>query len=174
MLRLALFPVLILAMSFNLGQADAHFFGASKQVDNYQVVFSPSPFNPIAGDNSTYLNFSVLDNGSNIFNIHSAVVILEKGSGFPVGQFPYRLYEFSDISIPYSFSKAGDYIVTLQTRVTGDEKYQTEPLEASFDLTVVSATGQNIPIDELMLFYVTPAATVIAGIVIYLHSKGRL
>lgn len=174
MLKLALFLVLITATSFHVGQADAHFFGATKQVDNYQVIFAPYPFNPVAGSNSTYLNFSVLDNGSNIFNIHSAVVIVEKESGTSVGQIPYKLYEFSDVSIPYTFSSAGNYIVTLQTRITGDEKYQAMPLEASFDLTVMSPSGQGIPVEELMLFYVTPAAIAIAGIAIYLHSKGKL
>ncbi|MGI0036972.1 MAG: hypothetical protein ACRD99_01280 [Nitrososphaera sp.] len=173
-MTLALFLVLVLATPFQVGQADAHFFGATKQIDNYQVVFSPFPFNPVAGSNSTYLNFSVLDNGSNIFNVHSAVVIAEKDSGSPIGQIPYKLYEFSDISIPYSFSNAGDYIVTLQTRITGDEKYQAMPLEASFDLTVASPGGQSIPIQELMLFYVTPAAIATAGIAIFLHSKGKL
>lgn len=173
MLKFVVFLVGVLVL-FHLGQADAHFFGATKQVDNYQIVFAPYPFNPVAGSNSTYLNFSVLDNGSNIFNIHSAVIIVEKSSGTPVGQIPYKLYEFSDVSIPYSFSNPGDYVVTLQTRITGDEKYQATPLEASFDLTVESPNGQSIPIEELMLFYVTPAAIAIAGIAIYLHSKGKL
>jgi hypothetical protein len=173
MLRLALVLVLI-TLTSHAGWADAHFFGATKQVDNYQVIFAPSPLNPVAGSNSTYLNFSVLHNGSNIFNIHSALVIVDKDSGTPVGQMPYRLYEFSDISIPYTFSSAGDYTVTLQTRITGDEKYQTMPLEASFDMTVMSPDGQGMPVEELMLFYVTPAAIAIAGISIYLHSKGKL
>ena len=154
-------------------QADAHFFGATKYLDNYQITFAPYPFNPVAGSDST-LNFSVLDNGSNIFNIHSAVVVVEKSSGTPVGQIPYKLYEFSDVSIPYIFSNPGDYVVTLQTRITGDEKYQTTPLEASFDLTVENPNGLRIPIEELMLFYITPAAIAIAGIAIYLHSKGKL
>lgn len=174
MLKLALFLVLITVTSLHAGWADAHFFGATKQVDNYQVIFAPYPLNPVAGSNSTYLNFSVLHNGSNIFSIHSALVIVDKDSGTPVVQIPYRLYEFSDISIPYTFSGAGDYTVTLQTRITGDEKYQAMPLEASFDLTVMSPGGQGIPVEELMLFYVTPAAIAIAGIAIYLHSKGKL
>ena len=173
MLRLVVIMMAALMLVY-VDQADAHYFGATKQVNNYQITFAPYPFNPVAGSNSTYLNFSVLDNGSNIFNIHSAVVIVEKITGTPVGQIPYKLYEFSDVSIPYSFSNPGDYVVTLQTRIAGDEKYQATPLEASFDLTVESANGLRIPIEELMLFYVTPAAIAIAGIAIYLHSKGKL
>jgi hypothetical protein len=171
--------MLVAAMALALvlqsgGYASAHFFGATKQVGNYQIVFLPSPANPVAGSNSTYLNFSVLENGSNIFNINSALVITKKESpDTPVGQIPYRPYEFSDISLPYTFAEPGNYVVTLETRITGDEKYQAEPLEASFDLTV-DRPGQGIPIDELMLLYVTPAAVAIAGIAIYLHSKGKL
>lgn len=171
MLRLAVLMFAAIAATFVISQADAHFFGATKQVDKYQIVFSPSPVNPRAGNNSTYLNFSVLENGSNILNIQSAVVVTEKNSGNPVGQLPYRLYEFSDISIPYTFSEPGSYTVTLQNRITGDEKYQAVPLEASFDLKV---DGPGIPIDDLLLIYVTPAAVAIAGITIYLHSKGKL
>ena len=173
MLKLVVIMMAALVL-FHLDHADAHFFGATKQVDNYQIIFAPYPFNPVAGNNSTYLNFSVLDNGSNIFNIHSAVVIVEKSSGTTVGQIPYMLYEFSDVSIPYTFPNPGDYVVTLQTRIAGDEKYEATPLEASFDLTVESPNGQSIPIEELMVFYVTPAAIAIAGIAIYLHSKGKL
>lgn len=172
MLRLAVLMFAAIAVTVVMSQADAHFFsGATKQVDNYQIVFSPSPANPRAGNNSTYLNFSVLENGSNILNIQSAVVITAKNTGNPVGQIPYRLHEFSDITIPYTFSEPGSYTVTLLSRISGDEKYQAVPLEASFDLTV---DGPGIPIDDLLLIYVTPAAVAIAGIAVYLHSKGKL
>lgn len=156
------------------GQADAHFFGATKQVEEFQIIFAPYPDNPIAGSNSTYLNFSVIQNGTNIFNIHSAVVIELKDTNTVVDQIPYKQYEFSDISIPYVFSEAGNYVITLQTRIIGHEKYQAVPLEASFDLEIVSEGIQGIPVDELMLFYVTPASIAIAGIAIYLHSRGKL
>jgi hypothetical protein len=174
MLRHLVFVGIALAFLFQVSQVDAHFFGATRQVDQFQVIFAPYPDTPIAGSNSTYLNFSVLENGSNIFNIHSAVVISAKDTGTPVGQIPYRQYEFSDISIPYVFSDPGSYTVTLQTRITGNEKYQAMPLEASFDIAVDSMGRQGVPIEELMLYYVTPAGAAIAGIAIYLHSKGKL
>jgi hypothetical protein len=173
MLKLVLLVATIVFL-LHAGKADAHFFGQTKQIENYQVIFAPFPDIPIAGSNSTFLNFSVLENGSNIFNIHSAVVIAEKESGGRVAQIPYRQYEFSDISIPYAFSEPGRYVVTLQTRIAGDDKYQAIPLEANFDLAVERAGSSGIPIEELLLFYVTPAAVAIAGIVIYLHSKGRI
>jgi hypothetical protein len=142
------------------GLAYGHFFGATKNIENYQVIFSPSPSIPIAGDNNT-----------NIYNIYSALVVTEKQSGNIVGQVPYKFQEFSDMSIPYHFNDTGNYVVTLQTRVAGDEKYQNSPLVASFDISV---GNQLIPFDELMLFYITPATAIVAGLAIYLHSKKKL
>jgi hypothetical protein len=151
--------------------AYGHFFGATKNIDNYQVIFAPIPSTPIAGDNSTALNFSVLENNSNIYNIYSAMVVTEKESGDIIAQVPYKFQEFSDITIPYTFNDTGTYVVTLQTRIAGDEKYQDNPLVASFDISV---GNQLIPFDDLMLFYVTPAAVAIVGIAMYLHSKKKL
>jgi hypothetical protein len=153
------------------GLAYAHFFGATKNIDNYQVIFSPSPSTPIAGDNSTSLNFSVLENNTNVYNIYSALVVTDKQSGDIVGQVPYKIQEFSDITMPFNFNHTGDYVVTLQTRIAGDEKYQNSPLVASFDISV---GNQLIPFDELMLFYVAPATAAVAGLAIYLHSKKKL
>ena len=147
----------------------AHFFGATKNVDNYQVIFAPSPSTPVVGDNSTSLNFSILENNTNIYNIHSAVVVTEKNSGRIVEQIPYRVYEFSDITLPYTFN-ATDLSYNPSNTDNGDEKYQNTPLVASFDISV---GNQLIPFDDLMLFYVTPATIAIAGIAIYLHSKKR-
>jgi hypothetical protein len=31
-----------------------------------------------------------------------------------------------------------------------------------------------MPVEELMLYYVTPASIAIAGIAVYLHSKGKI
>lgn len=171
MYRIAMASLVIMILLSQTLRAEAHFFGQTKRVDEYEIVFAPAPASPVAGSNSTYLNFSVLYNGSNIVNVNAALVVADKQSDMPVGQIPYRLYEFSDISFPYTFSEPGSYVVTLQTRITGDDKYQATPLEVSFDLDV---GGRGIPFDELVLFYVTPAAVAIAGVAIYLHSKKKL
>jgi hypothetical protein len=174
MSKLSLIIVLaicILLIQTGVIVAYGHFFGATKNIDNYQVIFAPNPTTPIAGDDSTSLNFSILENNSNIYNIYAAMVVTEKESGDIIAQVPYKFQEFSDITIPYTFNDTGTYVVTLQTRIAGNEKYQANPLVASFDISV---GNQLIPFDELMLFYVTPATVVIAGIVIYLHSKKKL
>ena len=150
--------------------AYAHFLGATKEVDRFQIVFQPYPQTPIINTNST-LNFSVLKDGYNINNIYSAVTMVSKKDGHVIFQDPYRFYELSDITVPYRFNQTGDYVLTLQTRITGDPKYQSQPLEASVD---ISAFPPGIPLDELMLYYVTPAAAAIAGIAIYMRSRGKL
>jgi hypothetical protein len=88
-------------------EAYAHFFGGTTlDVDKYQVTFVPYPETPVAGNNSTtQLNFSVLQNNTNIYNIYSALTIAKKGSGEVIVQYPYRLYEFSDITIPITSMK---------------------------------------------------------------------
>jgi hypothetical protein len=169
---LVLLPIAVLIW-LNSGSAQGHFFGETRIVDGYEIIFAPSPTIPQVGSNATYINFSVLKNGSNIFGIYSAMVITEKSSGEIVEQVPYTLYEYSDMTIPYTFQKPGSYVITLQTRVPGDEKYQATPLLASFDL-LVESPNQLIPIDELMLYFVTPAAVVITGIAIYLHSRKKI
>lgn len=160
---LLLVPAILFAGA--LVPAHAHFFGATQEIGGYQVVFMPYPDSPVTGESST-LNFSILANGSNIYNVYTAVVVTKGGE--PLHQEPYRLYETSDVTVPYVFAESGDYVVTVQTRIPGDEQYESEPLSASFD---VSAGPPGMPLDELMLYYVTPAAVAIAGIAVYLHSR---
>ena len=105
---------------------------------------------PTVGDNSTTLNFSVLENNTNIYNIYSAVIITEKNSGRIVEQIPYRVYESSDITLPFTFQNTTDYTITHQTRITGDEKYQATSLVASFDIVVVDSSSL-IAFNELVL-----------------------
>ncbi|MEM3159377.1 MAG: hypothetical protein QXJ74_01200 [Nitrososphaera sp.] len=158
-------PLALVLLLLAAKPADAHFFGDTKEVDGFQVIFAPYPDNPAIGENST-LNFSVLQNGANLFNIHAAVKV-EKSTGEVVLQEPYRQYEISDITVPYVFEESGDYKVTVEARIPGDEKYQAQPLTATFDLTTFS----GLPLDELLIYYVAPAAAAIAGIAFYLHSR---
>ena len=150
--------------------AYAHFFGISKHVDNYQIVFQPLPIVPAANEDST-LNFSILDkDNANVNNVYAALSIREKDTGKVVGQVPYKFYEFSDITIPYKFTNNTDYIATLETRINGDPKYQDNPLISSFDISV--RTSQFVtPFAQTMLYYVTPATVAVAVIAIYLQSR---
>ena len=85
--------------------AEAHFFGGVTRDldDGYQVLFVPFPGNPKAGDNSTSLNFSILRDGDNIYNVDVSFTIKNRDSGNVEEEFPYKFYEFSDITLPYNF-----------------------------------------------------------------------
>ena len=176
--------VLVLAIFLQIGEeallfslyapAHAHFFGATKTVNGYQIVFQPAPSVPLAGDNSTLLNFSVLDkDNQNVNNIFASLIIKEKNSGNVVKVFPFKFYEFSDLTFPFSFKKIGDYVVTLQTRINGDPIYGDNPLSVDFDLSAGNP-NQIIPFDELITYYVIPASVVILAIAIYLRRKNKI
>ncbi|MPZ07108.1 MAG: hypothetical protein GEU26_11955 [Nitrososphaeraceae archaeon] len=157
---------------FGINLAYGHFFGDNKTIDGFRVVFLPFPPGPTAGENTT-LNFSVLDEeNSNINNIFSALIIKEKGSNRVIEQIPYKRYEFSDFSIPYKFSNNTNYVVTLETRVMGDPKYQAEPIVASFDLSVGDLSF--IAFRHLMFYFVTPASLLVAvGCLVILYRRRK-
>ena len=146
--------------------AYGHFFGENITRDGYQVVFQPFPFAPMAGDNTT-LNFSILDEENlNIHNIFSALIIKDKESNETIAQIPYKQYMYSDITIPYKFGNNSEYLVTLETRIIGDPKYQAQPLTATFDLIVGDQTAEYFKM--IMLYFVTPVcAAIIIAILIY-------
>lgn len=146
--------------------AYAHFFGENITSDGYQVVFQPFPFAPMAGDNTT-LNFSILDEENlNIHNIFSALIIQDKKTNETIAQVPYRQYMYSDITFPYKFSNNSEYLLTLETRIIGDPKFQTQPLTASFDLIVGDQTSEYFKM--IMIYFVTPVcAAIIGAILIY-------
>ncbi len=153
--------------------AYGHFFGENITRDGYQVVFQPFPFAPMAGDNTT-LNFSILDEENlNIHNIFSALIIKDKESNETLAQIPYKQYMYSDITIPYKFSNNSEYLVTLETRIIGDSKYQAQPLTATFDLIVGDQTAEYFKM--IMLYIVTPvcAAIIIAILIYELHWKRK-
>ena len=118
--------------------AEAHFFGGVTKdlADGYQIIFVPFPDTPKAGDNSTRLNFSVLKDGQNVVAVFVALIIKQKSSGTIEQQFPYKFYEFSDITIQYAFKKAMNYDVIIEARVKGDPKYEANPFIADFDIRV--------------------------------------
>ena len=154
--------------------ADAHFFGATKIVNGYQIVFQPAPSVPLAGDNSTLLNFSVLDkDNQNVNNIFATLIIKEKNSGNVVKVFPFKFYEFSDLTFPFTFKKIGDYVLSLQAKINGDPIYGDNPLSVDFDLSAGNP-NQIIPFDELITYYVIPASIVILAIAIYLKRKNKI
>jgi hypothetical protein len=137
----------------------------TKDIDNYQIVFLPYPNNPIANDNSTRLNFSLMENKTDVYNVFVSLIIKDKRSeNVVVEQIPYKFYEFGDITFPYTFRNVSDYVVSFQARINGDPKYKVTPLIANFDISVVKPG--EIPFN-VWVISLTPIVAAIAGIVIY-------
>jgi hypothetical protein len=158
--------------------ASAHFFGVpilqNKTVGNYKVVFQPYPLIPLAGDNSTQINLSVLDEeGKNINIMFASLSIKQKETGDIVKTFPFRLYEFSDMTFPYTFPKSGTYVVTLNSKINGDPVYSKNPLVVDFDLPVRSNSLLAL-FSELITYFLTPALIAIAGLAVYLRMKKKI
>ena len=151
-----------------------HFFGMTKNIGGYQIVFAPYPALPFAGDNSTLLNFSVLDkDNNNVKNISASLIVKNKLNGSVIQDFPFIFYESSDITFPYTFKEVGDYQVSLLVKINGDPAYSQTPLSADFD---ISATNPNqvIPTNELIMYYLVPGLAVIAVVVAYLRHKNKI
>jgi hypothetical protein len=79
------------------------------------------PTVPLAGSNSTQLNLSILDKeDQNVVLVFTSLLIKEKESGKVVKTFPFAFHDFSDVTFPYMFEKAGTYVITLLTKINGD------------------------------------------------------
>jgi hypothetical protein len=173
--HLLMFLVLLI-FSINIGSQSTfgHFFGTTKNIGNYQVVFAPYPPLPFAGDNSTLLNFSILDKeNQNVDNIFASLVLKTKDNGSIIQEIPFKFYEFSDITIPYTFKEIGDYQLTLLIKIDGDPTSSQNPISADFDISAADP-NQIIHTNELVLYYLVPALVVIAMVVVYLKRKNKI
>ena len=143
---------------------DTQSTAVTKNIDNYQIDFLPVPNILSVNDNSTKLNFSLLENNTDVYNVFVSLIIKDRNSNV-VEQIPYKFYEFGDISLPYTFQNVGDYTITFHARINGDPKYEVTPLTASFDISVVNPS--QIPFIAWIIS-LTPIIAAIAGIVIYI------
>ena len=144
---------------------DTQSTAVTKNIDNYQIDFLPVPNILSVNDNSTKLNFSLLENNTDVYNVFVSLIIKDRNSGNVVEQIPYKFYEFGDISLPYTFQNVGDYTITFHAKINGDPKYEATPLTASFDISVVNPS--QIPFIAWIIS-LTPIIAAIAGIVIYI------
>ncbi len=151
-----------------------HFFGATKNIGNYQIVFAPYPALPIAGDNSTLLNFSILDkDNKNLNSINASLIIKNKLNGTIIHEFPIKFYDFSDVTFPYTFKEIGDYQLTLLVKINVDPTYSQTPLSVDFDISAANP-NQIIPTNELVIYYLLPGLAAVAAVVAYLKHKNKI
>jgi ATP-dependent Zn protease len=155
--------------------AYAHIFSdtpntITKNIDKYQIVFLPYPNIPSVNDNSTKLNFSLMENNTDVYNVFVSLIIKDRNSGNVVEQIPYKFYEFGDITFPYIFQNVSDYIITFQARINGDPKYEINPLKANFDISVVNPSEMSFIVWTLSLI---PILAVIPGILIFIFFRKK-
>jgi hypothetical protein len=161
----------------NDGIAYAHIFSdtensVTKNIDGkYQVAFLPYPSTPVVNDTSTKLSFSIMENNTDVPNLFTSFIILDKNTKSIVEQTPYKFHEFGDVTYPYTFRSDGDYTAVLQAKINGNPKYESSPLKASFDISVQSVEKSSNLFSQIMLFYVTPVMAVIVGTIIYIDRK---
>jgi hypothetical protein len=153
---------IIIHQEKNLPLAYAHIFTdtpniITKNIDKYQVVFLPYPNIPLVNDNSTKLNFSLMENKTDVYNVFVSLIIKDRNLGNVVEQ------------ILYIFQNVSDYIITFQARINGDPNYKITPLIANFDISVMSS---EIPFIAWILSLI-PILAVIPGILIYIFFKKK-
>jgi hypothetical protein len=174
LLAISVIPLVLVTDIPVVDKAYAHFVGGeTKTIDNYKILFLLSPSKLIVGDNSTKLNFSILDKDQDrdIKSIFAALTIKEKNSGEIVHQVPFKLYQSSDITFPYTFQNNTDYQLVLQTRISGDPKYENSPLIVGFDITAVNPI-YPAGFDQLIIYYVIPPV-ILVGIILFVIRVAR-
>ena len=97
-----------------------------------------------------------------------ALTIKEKDSGKIVYRTPFRLHQFGDITFPYTFQNNTNYQLELQTRISGDPKYEDKPLVAVFDVTPLGPIF-SAGIDQ----FIIPSITVVGIILVVVFVKRR-
>jgi hypothetical protein len=169
--------ILVLPRNSNKGIAYAHILDTESAVtknvdgDKYLVSFLPYPVGLKVDDTSTKLNFSVMQNNSDVPFLFTSLLITGKNTGKIVEQTPYKFHEFGDVTYPYKFRNDGEYNVAIQAKINGDPKYETQPLIAGFDVSVRDVEKMMNSLQQIMLFYLTPALAAIAGSIIYIRHK---
>jgi hypothetical protein len=58
----------------------------TKNIDKYQVVFLPYPNIPLTNDNSTKLNFSLMEKKTDVYNVFLPLITKDRRSGNVVQQ----------------------------------------------------------------------------------------
>jgi len=134
----------------------AHIFSGTpnsifKEKDGYSIAFLPYPSIPKVGDNNTLLNFNVQKNGNDVTNTFISLIIKNKDSNRIVHQVPYKFHEFADTTYSYTFQNQSKYSLSLLTKITGDPKYENNPLIVSFDIEI---SNYNNALVVTILFFV--------------------
>jgi hypothetical protein len=142
--------------------------------DGYQIGFLPYPKNPKVNDNSTLLNLNVQQNGNDVSNTYVSLIIMDKNTNRIVHQEPYKFYLFADMSYPYVFKNEGKYSLSLLTKISGDEKYEDNPLIANFDLETEGVINKINNVNSIIIYSIIALTLIAAGITLIYKKKLKL
>lgn len=182
-----IFSIVVQIVFWNIGynlksvliyqEASAHFYGVpvlqNKTAGDYKIVFQPYPTIPIAGDNSTQINISILGkDGNNINGVFASLIIKAKDTGEILKRFPYGFYEFSDMTFPYTFPKVGTYLLTLESKINGDPSYSQKPLLVDVEIPVGGGI-YSLTFAQSLAIYLIIAIAIVAAITFYLRTRSK-
>ena len=161
-----------------LNLAYAHIFPGTPNAvfiekDGYQIGFLPYPKNPKVNDDNTLLNLNVQKNGNDVGNTFVSLIIMDKNTQKIVHQVPYKFYLFADMSYPYVFKNEGKYSLSLLTKISGDGKYENNPLIVTFELDTDGIVNKISSANSIIIYSVI-ALTIIICIVFIYRTKLKL
>jgi hypothetical protein len=139
--------------------------------DGYQIGFLPYPKNPTIDDNSTLLNLNVQQNGNDVSNTYVSLIIMDKNTKKIVHQIPYKFYVFADMSYTYIFKNDGEYSLSLLTKISGDKKYENNPLIATFDLETEGNISKSDNINSIIIYSLISLTVIVLTVIIFLKKK---
>jgi hypothetical protein len=116
------------------------------------------------------LNLNVQQNGNDVSNTYASLIITDKITKKIVHQIPYKFYLFADMSYSYVFKNEGKYSLSLLTKIAGDEKYEDNPLIASFDLETENTINKIDDINSIIIYSIIALAVIVVGI-IFIYKK---
>ena len=141
--------------------------------NDYQIGFLPYPKNPKVNDNNTLLNFNVQKDGEDVTNTFVSLIIMDKTTKKIIHQIPYKFYLFADMSYSYVFKNEGKYSLSLLTKISGDEKYENNPLIVTFDLDTEN-TRNKITSSVNSIIFVVIAFTILLAIIFIYRKRIQL
>lgn len=113
-----------------------------KDIDNYKIVLLPFPNKPVVNE-TVNLNFNIQENKTDLNGVFSSISIMNNKTKQLIYNSTYKFYEFSDFTIPFIFKEAGNYVLSLDTKIRWDPKFSKKPMVAKFDI-IASENKKNV------------------------------
>jgi hypothetical protein len=116
---------------------------------------------------------NVQKDGNDVGNTFVSLIIMDKDTKKIVHQTPFNFYLFADMSYPYVFKNEGKYSISLLTKISGDERYENNPLIVTFDLDTEGIVNKFSNANSIIIYSVI-ALMIITGIFFIYRKKLKL